>query len=119
MDATLISGAILSALSAVQALLPLLGVAGNTASIVTTIITALTKIVPLLEMLAPIVGDEVSLVYQGVKNIIANLRSDGVVTTAQQDADLDALDLRVDTAWNKILPQFDPDYVPPASPATS
>jgi hypothetical protein len=109
MDATVISGAILAALSAVQSLLPLLGVAGNTVSIVATVIAALTKIIPVIEQVAPLVGDEASLIYQGVKNIIANLRSDGVATTAQQDADLDALDARVDAAWDKIAPQFDPD----------
>lgn len=116
MNATVIAGIILSALTAIQSLLPLLGVAGNSAAAVTNIITALTKIIPVLEQLAPIVGDEISLIYQGVKNIIANLRGDGVVTSAQQDADLDALDARVDAAWDKIAPQFDPDAAPPVIP---
>lgn len=109
MNATIISGIILSSLTAIQSLLPLLGVAGNAASIVTTIIAALTKIIPTIEQLAPLVGDEAGLIYQGVKNIIANLRSDSVATTAQQDADLDVMDARVDASWDTIAPKFDPD----------
>lgn len=115
MNATVIAGVILSTLSAIQSLMPLLGIAGNAANIVTTIIAALVKVIPVLEQLAPLVGDEVSLIYQGVKSIIASLRSDSVSTTAQQDIALDALDARVDAAWDKIAPQFDPDYVPPAA----
>lgn len=109
MNATLISGIILSTLNAIQALLPMLGVAGSPVGIVAIIITTLTKIVPVLEQLAPLAGDEVSLIYSGVKNIIGNLRGPGVVTTAQQDADLDALDARVDASWNAVQAQFDPD----------
>lgn len=115
MNPTLIAGIILSSLTAIQSLLPLLGVAGSTSAAVVNIITALTKIIPVLEQLAPIVGDEISLIYQGIKNIIANLRGTDVETTAQQDADLDALDARVDAAWNAISAQFDPD-APPANP---
>lgn len=107
MDVTAISGIILSALTAIQSLLPLLGSAGSTATIVTSIIAALTKIIPFFEQIAPLVGDEAALIYQGVKNIVANLR--GVDTTAEQDAALDALDTRVDAAWDAIAPQFDPD----------
>lgn len=114
MNATIVSGIILSSLTAIQSLLPLLGVADNTAAIVANIIGALTKIVPVLEKLAPLVGDEISLIYQGVKNIIANLRGDSVATTAQQDADLDSLDARVDASWNSISAQFDPDASKPA-----
>ena len=117
MNATVIAGIILSSLTAIQSLLPLIGIAGNTATIVTNIITALTKIVPMLEQLAPLVGDEISLIYQGVKNIIANLRGDGVVTDAEQDAALDALDTRVDASWDAISAQFDPDATPPPAPA--
>ncbi len=109
MNASVISGIILSSLTAIQSLLPLLGVAGSTASIVANIIEALAKIIPVLEKLAPLVGDEASLLYQGVKNIIANLRSDSIATTVQQDADLDALDARVDASWNSVAGQFDPD----------
>jgi hypothetical protein len=107
MNATAIAGVILSTLTAIQSLLPLLGVAGNTATIVTSIIAALAKVVPILEQLAPLVGDEVSLIYQGVKSIISSLR--GVDTTEQQDKALDDLDARADSAWDKIAPQFDPD----------
>lgn len=119
MNATLISGIILSALTAIQSLLPLLGVAGASASAVTNIITALTKIVPMLETLAPLVGNEISLLYQGVKNIITNLRGESIETSAQQDADLDSLDAQVDASWNNVAAQFDPDYVPPAAPVAS
>jgi hypothetical protein len=109
MDIAAISGVILAALNAIQGLLPLLGVAGNSISVVTTIISMLTKLVPVLEQIAPLVGDEATLIYQGVKSILNSLRGDGVVTTTQQDRDLDALDARVDAAWDKIAPQFDPD----------
>ena len=108
-NAKVVSDVILSVLTAVQALLPLLGVSGNAAAAVAAIIGMLTKVVRALERLAPLVGDEVSLIYQGVKSIIASLRSDSVSTTAEQDADLDALDARVDAAWDRIAPQFDPD----------
>jgi hypothetical protein len=116
MDIAAISGVILAALNAIQALLPLLGVAGNSVSVVTTIIQMLTKLIPFLEQVAPLIGDEATLIYQGVKSILNSLRSDGVVTTAQQDTDLDALDRRVDAAWDKIAPQFDPDAAPDATP---
>lgn len=109
MTMTVLSGIILSALSAIQSLLPLLGAAGSSASMVATIIATLVKIEPVLAQMAPLLGDEASLLYQGMKNIIANLRGPGIVTTAQQDTDLDALDARVDASWDKIAPQFDPD----------
>lgn len=119
MNATVIAGIILSSLTAIQSLLPLLGTAGAAASAVTNIITALTKIVPVLEQIAPLLGNEVSLIYQGVKNIIANLRGTDVETTAQQDADLDALDARVDSAWDAISVKFDPDAPPAGTAAAS
>lgn len=109
MDVTMVSGLILSALSAIQSILPLLGVGGASASAVTGIIAMLVKIEPMLVTLAPLAGNEISLIYQGMKNIIANMRSDSVTTTAQQDADLDAIDARVDAAWNTVSMQFDPD----------
>lgn len=115
MNPTLIAGIILSSLTAIQSLLPLLGVAGASSTAVVNIITALTKIIPVLEQLAPLVSDEISLIYQGIKNIIANLRGDAVETTTQQDADLDALDARVDASWNAIANQFDPDAKPTPS----
>lgn len=114
MNATAISGIVLSSLNAVQAVLPLLGPAGASVSAVTSIIGLLTKVAPVIQHLAPLAGDEATLIYQGTKNIIANLRSDSIATTAEQDAALDALDKRVDDAWDAIAPQFDPDYVPPA-----
>jgi hypothetical protein len=120
LNATIIAGIILSTLTAIQSLLPLLGVAANASTAVANIITALTKIVPVLEQLAPIVGNEITLLYQGIKNIIANLRGTSIETTAQQDADLDALDSQVDASWNAISAQFDPDAVQatPAAPTT-
>lgn len=115
MNPTVISGIILSSLTAIQSLLPLLGGAAGTAGTVASIIGMLVKVEPIIEKLAPLIGDEATLIYTGVKNIIGNLRGPDVVTTAQQDTDLDALDARVDAAWNAIAPQFDPDYVPPAA----
>lgn len=113
MNATVIAGIILSALTAIQSLLPLLGTAGGAATTVTNIISLLTKIVPMLEQLVPLVGNEVGLIYQGVKNIIAQLR--GTQTDAEQDAALDSLDAQVDASWIAIAPQFDPDAAPPAA----
>jgi hypothetical protein len=101
---------ILGVLSAIEAIIPLISAGGASSSAITKIITALQQFLPLLEKLAPIIGDEATLIYQGVRNIISNLR--GTDTDAQQDADLDALDARVDAAWQKILPQFDPDAAP-------
>lgn len=116
MNPTLIVSVITGTLSMIEALLPLLGVtsASNT-NTVDTIINWLVKFVPTLEQLAPILGNEVQLLYQGVKNILNNLRGDGVVTTAEQDAALDSLDATVDAGWDKIAPQFDPDYVAPGA----
>lgn len=109
MNATAVSGIIQSSLTVIEAVLPLLGPAGAAASAVAPIIAALTKIVPIVGQIAPLVPDEAALIYQGVKNIIGNLRGEGVTTTAQQDADLDALDKRADSAWDAIAPKFDPD----------
>lgn len=103
---------ILAALGAIEAIIPLL--AGNSGSTTTTaigkIIAALQQFLPVLEKLTPLIGDEAALLWQGVKNILVNLR--GTATDAEQDAALDALDARVDAAWSKVLPQFDPDAKP-------
>lgn len=117
MDPTLIAGAVTSVLTLVQGLIPLLGAGGASISLVSNIIAALVKIIPVLEQVAPLIGDEATLLYQGVKNIINNLKGDSVTTTAQQDADLDALDARVDASWDKVASQFDPDFLPPGGPA--
>lgn len=110
-----ITSIITTALALIESVLPLLGGVGN-ATVVNGIIAALTKIAPLLAQLAPLIGDEAKLIYQGVRNIINNLRGPGVVTTAQQDADLDSLDAQVDASWNSVAAQFDPDFTPPAAP---
>jgi hypothetical protein len=119
LNATAIAGIILSSLTAIQSLLPLLGVAGASSAAVVNIINALTKIIPMLAQLAPLVGDEITLIYQGIKNIIANLRGTDIETTEQQDADLDALDARVDASWNAVAAQFDPDASTPVVPPTA
>lgn len=113
MDATVIASGILSVLSLVEGLLPSLGVAGTSVTIVDGIINALTKLLPMIEQIAPLIGSEVQLMYQGVKNIIANIR--GTDTTAQQDAALDALDAQVDASWNAVAAKFDPDFVQPTA----
>jgi hypothetical protein len=107
MNATAVSGIILSSLDAIQGLLPLLGPAGATAGAVTNVITTLTKIIPVAQHVAPLVGDEGTLIFQGIKNIVGNLR--GTQTSAEQDAALDELDSRVDAAWDAIASKFDPD----------
>lgn len=114
MDPTLIVTAVTSVLSLIETLLPTLGVtsASNT-SLIDTIISSLSKMLPMLEELAPLVGSEISLLYTGVRNIVNNLSSSGVVTTAEQDAALDSLDATVDASWDKVSAQFDPDYVAP------
>jgi len=119
LDAAIIAQGVMAVLTMIETLLPQLGTAANTVSIVDGVINSLVKIVPVIEQLAPIVGNEIQLMYQGVKNIIANLK--GTDTTAQQDAALDALDAQVDASWNSVAAQFDPDAAAPptnAAPAT-
>lgn len=114
MDPQLVLTAVTTVMSLVEALLPSLGVAGSSVTVVDTIINALVKIVPVLEKLAPVFGNEIALIYQGIKNIIANIR--GTDTTAEQDAALDSLDTQVDASWNSVAAKFDPDFVqPPAA----
>ena len=117
MDAAAISALIGSFLQVAETILPMLGPAGNAMSVVATVITALEKIVPVISQLAPLVGNEASLLYQGVKNIIANLKGTGT-TTADQDAALDALDALVDSEWDSVAAQFDPDYARPVAGAS-
>lgn len=105
---------ILAVLGAIEAAIPLItgSSSSTTSTAITKIIVALQQFVPILEKLTPLIGDQATLMWQGVKNILANLR--GTETDADQDAALDALDARVDAAWAKILPQFDPDAPKPS-----
>lgn len=109
MNATAISGIVMSSLNVIETILPLLGPGGAAVGAIAPIIGALVKIEPVIAQIAPLVPDEATLIFQGVKNIIGNLRGGGVATSADEDAALDALDARVDSGWDKISAQFDPD----------
>lgn len=95
------SGAILAVLSLIEQILPLLTSSGSTVTLIENIITTLIKLMPLIE-------DEVSTVYQSVKNIISAL-SANPAATADQVATLQTLDKQVDDAWDSIENQLDPD----------
>jgi hypothetical protein len=71
------------------------------ASTITSIINALTQMLPFIIQ-------EVEALYQPVKNIIAAL-SANPATTADQLATLQQLDAQVDTAFEAIATQVDPD----------
>jgi len=97
----MLSTSISAILAIVQALVPILGTSSATASVIASIIDALTK-------LMPFIIDEISTVYQSVKNIIAALQNSGAPDQAQLDA-LNTLDAQVDKAWNDVQAQIDPD----------
>lgn len=97
----MISAAVLAVLTLIEQILPLLTSSGSTVTLIENIINALIKLMPMIE-------DEVSTVYQSVKNIIAAL-SANPAATADQVASLQALDKQVDNAWDAIESQLDPD----------
>lgn len=98
--------AITTLLSLIGNLVPLLTSAGN-ASLVSSIIAT-------LEQFLPFIIDEVSSLYQPVKNIIAAL-SASPATNAAQAAQLAALDSQVDAAFEAIAAQTDADGAATAS----
>lgn len=101
----MISAAVLAVLTLIEQILPLLTGGGQTVALITNIIEALIKFMPLIE-------NEVSTVYQSVKNIISALSANPATTGAQLDA-LAALDKQVDAAWQDLEPEFDPDAPTP------
>ncbi len=70
--------------------------------------SSMGKVIETITALAPLVTDQVGLVYTGVKNIIASIGSHPA-TTAEQLVALQAFDKQVDDAWNLIEAQLDPD----------
>lgn len=105
----MISSVILSVLTVIEQFIPLLGTSSATATMIDNIINALTQ-------LLPYIVNEISTVYQSVKNIIALLNTNGALTTDQQNA-LQQLDTQVDTAWNNLQASIDPD-APGGDPAS-
>jgi hypothetical protein len=95
------SAAILAVLTVIENLIGVIGTSSATATIIDNIINALIQLLPLII-------DEVSTVYASVKNIISLLQSSGAMTPAQQ-ASLQQIDAQVDTAWNSMVNQIDPD----------
>jgi len=88
-------------LALIEQILPLLTKGGQAVTIITSIINTLVKFMPLIV-------DEVSTVYQSVKNIIAAL-SANPASTEDQMKTLQTLDKQVDDAWDAIESQLDPD----------
>jgi hypothetical protein len=93
------TAALTAVLALIEQILPLLG--SSQANLIASIIDALVKWLPLIIQ-------EVSALYQPVKNIIAAL-SANAATTADQLATLQQLDAQVDTAFEAIASQVDPD----------
>lgn len=94
------TAAITAVLAMIEQLLPLVLSSAESATIA-SIIDALTKMLPFIIQ-------EVEALYQPVKNIIAAL-SANASTTADQLATLQQLDAQVDTAFEAIAAQVDPD----------
>lgn len=95
--------AITAVLTLIEQLIPLLGLASTNATVklIASIITTLVQFMPQIE-------NEVSVVYQSVKNIIGALSANPDATSTQLQS-LQKLDEQVDAAWNKVAPDFDPD----------
>lgn len=101
-----IIAAITTLLTVVETVLPL--VSGSTSStIIISVVTALEKWIPLVIALFP----SATTMFQSIKNIIASL-SANPDTPAQQLATLQQLDAVVDTAFEAIASQVDPDAQP-------
>lgn len=101
MNPTTIIAIINGVISLAGAVIPL--IPGNSAGS-----SSMGKIIETITALAPLVTDQVGVVYTGVKNIIASIGSHPA-TTAEQLVALQAFDKQVDDAWNGIESQLDPD----------
>lgn len=84
----------------IEQFLPLLGTSAATIDMVAKIIAALEQIVPLVIEFAP-------TAITSVKNIIALLK--GSTVTAEQWAQLDAIDAQLDLANDQAIAAIDPD----------
>lgn len=96
-----ITKGISSVVDLIQSFLPLIPQTSAAAPIINTVIDTLQDV-------APLVVDQISVTYTGVKNIIASL-SDNPGTTEEQLARLREFDAQVDAAWDAIEGQLDPD----------
>lgn len=95
--------AITALLTVVEQVLPVVGGATSSAVII-SVVKALEKWVPLVVTLFP----TATTLFQAIKNMIATL-SANPSTPAQQLAALQQLDAQVDTAFEAIAVQVDPD----------
>lgn len=103
-----IIAAITALLTVVETVLPM--VSGATSStVIISVVVALEKWVPIVITLFP----SATTMFQSIKNMIAALSSNPA-TPAEQLATLQQLDAVVDTAFEAIATQVDPD----AKPAT-
>lgn len=111
MEAAILA-AISTLLTVVETVLPT--ISGATSStVITSVVTALEKWVPLVIQLFP----SATTMFQSIKNIISSL-SANPATPAQQLATLQQLDAQVDTAFEAIAVQEDPDATTaPTKPA--
>ena len=91
--------AVSSVLGLITKLLPLVGVKNT--EVIGGIVKTITD-------MAPLVTDQISATYTGVKNIIASVGSHPA-TSEEQLAALMAFDKQVDDAWDAIEAQIDPD----------
>lgn len=101
MNPEVITTAVTGVLGLINTFLPMIG--HNSAGT-----KKIGEVVGVLTSLAPLVTDQVSVVYTGVKNVIASVGAHPA-TTDQQRASLAAFDKQVDDAWNAIEGQLDPD----------
>ena len=96
-------------LQVVETVLPL--VSGATSStIIISVVAALEKWIPIVTALMP----NATTLFQSIKNMIAALSSNPD-TPAVQLATLQQLDAQVDTAFEAIALQEDPDATPPVA----
>lgn len=94
------SAVISAVLAMIEQLLPAV-MSASESSVIASVINTLVQILPFIIQ-------EVQALYQPVKNIIAAL-SANAATTADQLATLQQLDAQVDTAFEAIAAQADPD----------
>jgi hypothetical protein len=97
----MISELLLGVLTLIEQMLPLIGTSG-------TSVTAIGNIVVQLNKWLPLIVQEVGVLYQPVKNIIAAL-SANPATLADQQATLAQIDAQVDTAFEAAAKDVDPD----------
>ena len=99
------SAVIVAFLTVIAQIAPSLGTSAAIQNIINALIGMLPQLIGTIENLAPL-----------VKNIIANLQSNGAVTQEQWDQ-LDQLNTSADNDFEDIASQFNPDGTP-VTPAT-